>query len=68
MKKWNVSSGINGISGLSEAEAARKLVEEGYNELPSTKKRSIPAIAFEVVREPMFLILVAGGGVRFFGN
>lgn len=63
MKKWDVSSGINGISGLSESEAARKLKEEGYNELPSTKKRSIFVIAFEVIREPMFLLLIAGGGI-----
>ena len=68
MKKWDDSSGISGISGLPEAEGDRKLEEEGYNELPSTKKRSILAIAHEVVREPMFLHLVVGGGVRFFGN
>ncbi len=47
--------------GLSEAEAEERLKKEGYNELPSTKARSIFAIALEVVREPMFLLLVAGG-------
>ncbi len=47
--------------GLSEAEAEERLKTEGYNELPSTKARSIFAIALEVVREPMFLLLVAGG-------
>ncbi len=52
---------INTISGLSEAEAAQKLKTEGYNELPSTKRRSVFAIAFEVVREPMFLLLIIGG-------
>ncbi|MBF0506459.1 MAG: cation-translocating P-type ATPase [Nitrospirae bacterium] len=54
---------INGISGLSKAEAVQRLKEEGYNELPSTKRRSIFAIAFEVVREPMFLLLIAGAGI-----
>jgi Ca2+-transporting ATPase len=49
------------IKGLSEAEAAARLVSEGYNELPSARERSILAIAFEVVREPMFLMLVACG-------
>jgi Ca2+-transporting ATPase len=54
---------IKTISGLTEKEAAGKLEEEGYNELPSAKERSIFAIAFEVVREPMFLLLVACGTI-----
>lgn len=54
---------INTISGLTEVEAANRLKEEGYNELPSTKQRSIFAIAYEVVREPMFLLLVACGTI-----
>jgi Ca2+-transporting ATPase len=52
---------INKITGLSEEEAAERLKKEGYNELPSSKQRSFFAIAFEVVREPMFLLLAAGG-------
>ena len=52
---------INSITGLSEQEAAARLEREGYNELPSAKERSIVAIAFEVVREPMFLLLVSCG-------
>ncbi len=56
---------LNKISGLSEELAAERLAEEGYNELPSAKKRSILAIALEVVREPMFLLLVAGGSIYF---
>jgi len=47
--------------GLSEAEAAQRLKLEGYNELPSSRQRSIWVIAFDVVREPMFLLLVACG-------
>ena len=54
------------LQGLSEAEAARRLEAEGPNELPSSKKRSTLAIAWEVVREPMFLLLVAGGSLYFF--
>ena len=56
---------INSISGLSEAEVSQRLKEEGYNEIPSTKQRSILAIAFEVIREPMFLLLIAGGSIYF---
>ncbi|MDM7911538.1 MAG: cation-translocating P-type ATPase [Methanotrichaceae archaeon] len=51
--------------GLSEAEAEERLKTEGYNELPSAKARSIFAIALEVVREPMFILLVAGGLIYF---
>lgn len=51
------------ISGLSQKEAARRLAEEGYNELPSSKPRTVFAIAFEVVKEPMFLLLVLVGGL-----
>lgn len=54
---------ISGIAGLCEAEALERLRLEGYNELPSSKKRSILAIAFEVAREPMFLLLLSGGAI-----
>jgi len=52
---------INTAQGLSVAKAAKLLKEVGYNELPSSKPRTILAIAWEVVKEPMFLLLVAGG-------
>lgn len=52
---------ITTAKGLSETEAANLLTEVGYNELPSAKPRSVFAIAFEVIKEPMFLLLVAGG-------
>ena len=55
---------INTISGLSEAEAAKRLREHGYNELPSaTKRRTVLAIASEVAREPMFLLAIACGRI-----
>ena len=52
---------IKNIRGLPEAEAVSRLEAEGRNELPSTKKRSMLAIALDVIREPMFLLLVACG-------
>ncbi len=52
---------IRGVTGLSQDEADRILKTDGPNELPSAKPRSIFAIAAEVIREPMFLLLVAGG-------
>jgi Ca2+-transporting ATPase len=49
-------------AGVSEAEAAALLVLHGFNELPSSKPRSIFRIVLEVVREPMLLLLLACGG------
>jgi Ca2+-transporting ATPase len=57
---------INTITGLSEQEASELLKREGYNELPCSQQRSIFAIAFDVVREPMFLLLVACGTIYLF--
>ncbi len=52
-------------TGLSEREAAQRLKQEGYNELPSTRQRSLLAIAAEVLQEPIFLLLVACGLIYF---
>jgi Ca2+-transporting ATPase len=52
---------LGAITGLSEQEAADRLRQDGPNELPSSKPRNVLAIAAEVVREPMFLLLVACG-------
>ena len=46
-------------AGLTSAEAARRLAAEGPNALPSAARRGSLAIAAEVLREPMFLLLVA---------
>ncbi len=48
-------------AGLNDLEAAEKLKADGYNELPTSKKRSVFRIAIEVVKEPMFLLLVLCG-------
>jgi Ca2+-transporting ATPase len=47
--------------GLTNKEASEILQKEGYNELPSSKPKSVFKIAFGVVQEPMFLLLVACG-------
>src|SRR5476651_2093721 len=59
----NTQPGIDTLPGLSEAEATLRLQQHGYNELPSSKSRSIFATAWEVVREPMFLLLLACGTI-----
>jgi len=49
------------IKGLSSEEVQILLQKNGPNELPAEKKRSFWKIAFTVVREPMFLMLIGGG-------
>jgi Ca2+-transporting ATPase len=57
----STTSQTENIKGLSKNEAAEKLEKEGYNELPSSKPKSVFRIAVGVVKEPMFLLLVACG-------
>src|ERR1051326_8279197 len=49
--------------GLTEEEAAQQLARQGFNELPSAKPRNLLQTAFNVLREPMLLLLVATGAV-----
>jgi Ca2+-transporting ATPase len=49
------------LNGLSESEANQRLKTIGYNELPSSKPKTIFHIVYHVIREPMFLMLVACG-------
>ena len=48
-------------SGLTAAAAAERLKQHGFNELPSPDRRSFLRILAEVVREPMFMLLIGGG-------
>lgn len=52
---------IEAITGISEEDAARKLDEDGFNELPSQKKQSIFAILINILFEPMLLLLLGSG-------
>lgn len=63
-----ISSGTSSdsASGLSEAEALRRLKQDGPNELPRKPPRSVWRIAFQVIREPMFLLLLAAGVIYLF--
>jgi Ca2+-transporting ATPase len=54
------------IKGLSSSEAEKRLLENGYNELPTGKKRTFLNVVLEVVKEPMFLLLIAGGSIYLF--
>jgi Ca2+-transporting ATPase len=52
-------SDIAKLTGLTQAEAAARLRQDGYNELPTSKPRSMLAITADVIREPMFLLLIS---------
>jgi Ca2+-transporting ATPase len=52
-------------AGLTQAEALQRLNTEGFNELPSQKPRSVWRTAYEVVQEPMFLLLLGSAAIYF---
>jgi Ca2+-transporting ATPase len=56
---------IEDLKGISDNEAAIKLVRDGFNELPSQASRNSFDIFLSVIREPMFLLLLACGVVYF---
>jgi len=51
------------FSGLTESEVKSRIARDGYNELQGGKSKSFWAIMFGVVKEPMFLLLVACGTI-----
>jgi Ca2+-transporting ATPase len=51
------------LSGLSSAEAARRLLIGGSNELPSQKTHGFISIFINVLRDPMLLLLLASGAI-----
>jgi P-type Ca2+ transporter type 2C len=57
---------LSGLVGLRHADAQARFLEEGPNELPTQKRRSLWTIGFEIAREPMFLMLVAAGSLYLF--
>ncbi len=55
---------IRTLTGLTAAEAARRLEADGPNEIASEKPRNVFQIAWAVVKEPMLLLLVAAGSIN----
>jgi len=60
-----VSLAPDTIAGLSGQEAAQRLREAGFNELPSSQPKKLVRIAGEILREPMLLLLVACSAIYF---
>lgn len=54
---------LNHARGLTFAEADARLRDEGYNEFPAPDHRGFLRILREVLRQPMFALLLVGGVV-----
>lgn len=51
------------LSGLSAAEARKRLLAEGPNDLPKSDRRTVWRIVRETLSEPMLALLLTGGGI-----
>lgn len=56
-------SSTSPLKGLTDQETAARLKAYGPNHWPSAQPRSVVPIALEVVKEPMFLLLLACGTI-----
>jgi Ca2+-transporting ATPase len=50
-------------SGLTSAQAAERLQQDGPNSLPGDQRRSLRDIAWETLQDPMFVLLLAAGAL-----
>ena len=68
MKKNDPSSAASAVpgDGLSEEHAAQRLRAEGFNELPSQKRKNPFRTLLDVLSEPMLLLLVFSAAIYFF--
>ena len=53
------------MRGLTASEALARLKAEGFNELPHAGRRSVARLVLDVLREPMLMLLLAGGAIYF---
>ena len=51
------------LNGLTSAQVTEKNASEGLNMLPSSKPKNFFSIALGVIKEPMFILLVACGSL-----
>jgi len=58
--------GIEVSQGLSEKEVLERLKIHRFNEIPSQKKRGVFVILYNVIKEPMFILLIGSGIIYFF--
>lgn len=62
-RKSSEGNTILHTEGLTTAEVAARIQQFGHNVLPGSKPRTVWTIAAGVLREPMFLLLIAAGTV-----
>jgi P-type Ca2+ transporter type 2C len=51
----------NNLKGITDQQAAELITVHGYNELSGSASKNIFKIAFEVIKEPMFILLISCG-------
>ncbi len=52
---------IQSVRGLSAEEVSLRLTREGFNELPADRRGNFLSLTLDVLKEPMFLLLIAAG-------
>jgi len=58
------ASRANGFpNGLTDTEASERLRVDGFNEFNTDQRRTLPRIVAEILREPMFLLLLGAGTI-----
>jgi len=60
-----IAAGPAALQGLTEAEAARRLAAQGPNRLAPPRRRRLPEVVRDVLREPMFLLMLAAVATYF---
>ncbi|HEU4604296.1 MAG TPA: cation-translocating P-type ATPase [Steroidobacteraceae bacterium] len=59
----NEANHSNALLGITNAEAERRLQQDGPNELPGNGPRSFGLIIREVLTEPMFILLLSAAAI-----
>ena len=54
---------LDKLTGLTQEEVLERQKRDGFNELPSQGRRGVLEIFFGVLKEPMFLLLIACGAL-----
>jgi len=57
---------VKKLQWLSNKEVEERIARDGYNQLPSAKKKNIFGVMREVLQEPMLLLLIACGTLYLF--
>lgn len=66
MQSIRETLGSMNLTGLSEKEVEKRREEKGLNELPREKKKNFFSIVFNVLKEPMFLLLIVCWAIYLF--